>query len=449
MRFVIVYELGHREYDNMFLLSRELIRRGHKVKLYHRTQEIQIIHKDSVLILPNAYRNSHINEYRYNFNTRNDPIIVYPVEQLNNGILPDYFDFSLKNMALHLPTLCWGPEYKSFIDNLGYDNKFNCITGAIQLDFCREEFRSLMMSREKISNIYGLPISKKWFLFTSDFIYVDDAMVRMIVESGQLKKNEALSRQNFECSVQKVILEWFDRFLSSRNDYILIYRKHPVEKIQKCVYDLIEKHPGNVFEIADLNIKQWFCVCDIVSCFYSTSSVECAVYGKSTLLLRPVDFNPDAKMKDYSFFSGYPKINNYDEFCDAIEKYDRGEYKIILDNISKQFSIEDIPAYYRVADAIEHIAMNQVRKKLEKGFYLNRYKYLIKNHVFFKLICKYFFRKIYVLCPRFFYKSVSLGMKDWIQLAINKRNQKQYGEKIDRVILEIANSKGVKDISCK
>ena len=93
MNICIVYEMNNREFYNCVLLERALIKKGHKVKICNKTEDINLFKSYDITIIPNSYRSSDVDFYRYVFNTKNKIIVVYPCEQVTNHKLPDFYDY--------------------------------------------------------------------------------------------------------------------------------------------------------------------------------------------------------------------------------------------------------------------------------------------------------------------------------------------------------------------
>ena len=158
MTFILVYEVEDREFNNMLLLKLELERRGHRVILQCKDQDLIFKHKDAVALIPNSYHKKDLDAYRYKFNLQDNPIVIYSCEQLVNHTLPKDFDYSGKNPAKRVANFCWGPDYRDFLISLGYDEQKLYTTGAIQLDYCRKEFFSFYKTKKELATQFHLPV---------------------------------------------------------------------------------------------------------------------------------------------------------------------------------------------------------------------------------------------------------------------------------------------------
>lgn len=438
MNINLVYELNNREYINCVLLERELTRRGHSVKIYNKEESVVLLRGADVTVIPNSYRTDDVNKYRYIFNIGSKLVIVYSCEQVTCHMLPNFFDYSDLNKAKELPHLCWGEDYYQFISSLGYDMKYSQITGAIQLDMCRKEFSSFYSTKKELSIKHHLPFGKKWILFIGDFIYVSEIMVKHISDSDTADITKVQAEHLFEKSTLHELIKWFEQFISTHEDYIIIYRKHPVEVLIKDILELKTKLSDQFFLISEGNIKEWIFNSDRICCWYSTSVVECIVAKKKMALLRPFEFTDDIIHKDYSFYKDYPKLRTYKEFESAIE-YGLDDYKdSTLQEVRKLYDIKDKASVFRVADAIEqiHSSWNPDNSESSYQFFLKRWGYLFRENKIIKILIK---KTYQTMCSKvdmniFFRKKRNYACDEWIQSFQNKRNHKMMSKKIDAII---------------
>ena len=391
MKVNIIYELNNREYNNCVLLQRELIRRGHDARIYNKTEDMLFAdNTKSITVIPNSYRKEDLDHYRYVFNTNNGTIIIYPCEQVTNHKLPAFFDYSDNNPVKNLPVLCWGKDYFDFISKLGFKNKDNAIVGAVQLDFFRREFETINETREQLSNKYQIPFNKKWILFVSDFVFNSEIIVEQIVNSGDQAEDVIKSKHEFGKKTCEKLLEWFEVFLNEQEDYIIIYRKHPVELLTREIQNFERRNKGRFFTISDLNIREWIANCDRLACWYSTTVVECVAANKNMVLLRPYMMEESSGFNDYEFFKHYYKVTEYDQFKDAMLR-NKNEYTSeTLKVIDRLYSIDMNPSFKRVADVLEKIEQtkkNNLRDP-EKYFKIKRWRYLLCNLIPLKIILK-------------------------------------------------------------
>lgn len=439
MRINIVYEVNNREFNNCLLLQRELIRRGHDARIYNKTENILFNdNSDSITLIPNSYRNEDLDHYRYCFNVNGGIIIVYPCEQVTNHSMPLFFDNTENNKVKYLPQLCWGEDYLDYISSLGFTNSLNSVVGAIQLDFYRSEFRALCKSRADLSSRFNLPSEKKWILFISDFVYSSDILVEHILKGGDQSRDVLEKKHSFSVKSCETILSWFKTILDENNDYIIIYRKHPVEQLTQTIVDFETKYKDRFFAISDLNIKEWIVNCDIISSWYSTSIVECMAAHKGVLILRPYVMDDSSGFTDYDFYRDHMKISSYDEFISQINCYKFNYSSDTISAVNSYYSISDIPSFARVADAIEEIYSNYDVKcfPYDSNFGIRRWKYLLRKFLPFKIIFKKSFQIFYNIfrLQRSFQGESRRAINEWIASAKNKRNYKINAKHMDDII---------------
>ena len=421
----------------MLLLKCELERRGHKVYLFNKDQDISLInHKDAVALIPNSSHAKDLNAYRYKFNLKANRICILSNEQIVFKMPPD-FDCSDDNPAKYLPRLCWGKDYYNFLRTYDINEEYLFITGAMQLDYASRAFYRFYKSRIEIAEQYNLPLDKKWILFIAHFKLANDEYLAQLKKSTAFRQEGADCRSEYEKKMQLTIVEWFDEFLENHSDYIVIYRKHPVEVKNKCLYDEEKRRKGFFYEISDYDIKQWIVLCDKITCFYSTSAIESSVAGKECILLRPEEIPDEACMRDYSFFVDYPKVKTYAELEDSI-LFDHKEYvDLIMESVNDTYYFGNKPAFYNVADVLETINESFSEPKIAENYEYDRWAYLLKNHTVFKVLCKKIFRCIYSLTGISPFKEGNMAIKEWVAYSEKKHSLRSDVKKLQSIIYNV------------
>lgn len=444
MRVNIIYENNNREFNNCLLLQRELIRRGHDAKIYNKTEDILLRdNTESLTLIPNSYRNGDLDHYRYCFFTNGGIIIVYPCEQVTNHRMPSFFDYSDDNRVKKLPHLCWGQDYYDFIKTLGFDMSFSSVVGALQLDYCRPEFSNFYVSRKLLSKKYQIPYEKKWMLFISDFVLDNDEKYNRLLCSGDVEEHILSLRREHERKTTKEILTWFSRFLNIHKDYILIYRKHPVEILSETIIKFKDSFPNQVYCISEYGIKDWICNADRVITWNSTSAVECFAAKKNIHLLRPYEFDENSGFVEYGFYKDMKRISKYTEFEKSIIN-DRWSYTSgTIDEINKLYSIEASPTFIRIANAIEDIYKCKTLTEKTPGFRFHRIRYLALKMIPAKILIKKALERIYLLTGHNFGNQSEKGasVNEWMATADNIRDIRRRSELLDEIILRYT-SKG-------
>lgn len=438
MNICIVYEMNNREFNNCVLLERELLRRGHNVKICNKTEDVNFFKLFDVVMIPNSYRTSDVDGYRYIFSPGNRIMVVYPCEQVVNRFLPDFYEHTTQNKVKHLPHLCWGEDYYSWINELGYDMSCTSIVGALQLDFCRPIFREIYSERQELANHYGLDNNKKWILFISDFVLMNELRFEQYINAGALDRKTLTKRRDFEEKSKNEILSWLITFLKENNDYQVIYRKHPVEILTEEMEQIRDESPDKFFLISELNIKEWIMNCDYVTTWNSTALIECYAADVKVGLLRPYSFSEEPAMNEYAFYSHYQSITSYSEFENCIRKGLYEYNKDTIQEINQFYSILEVPTFVRIADAIEKIAMHSELIHKEKNYLLHRVSYCLCKHVYLKTATKKLFQLMYGLTgikPRNTDKK-RVAFTEWVLSVDNKKAKKKLATSIDKVIRE-------------
>ena len=432
----IIYEVNNREYDNCVLLRQELKRRGFEARIFNKTEDVILSNRDAISIIPNSYRKEDLDHYRYTFNMKNNLTVVYPCEQVINHQLPEYFDYSENNPVKALPHLCWGEDYHHFITELDFKTEFKPIVGALQLDFCRHQFKDLYFNKEELSKKFNLPLNKKWVLFISDFVFVSDMMTERIIGFGDAPEELLRTQHKGEVLTSDTILQWFEKFLIENNDYVLIYRKHPLEMITDNVLNMQKKYPEQFFLICDLNIKEWIFNCDCITTWNSTATIECFAAERKICLLRPYDLYDTVRIKEYPFFENFNSAKDYKQFVTQVKLAGCDYTQEFIDEVNKLYSIEETPAFIRVADAIENLEKHWEKPLLEKRYFFKKWSYYLKN----LMLLKIFIKKVYQFLYSNFGFDLSVqteskrGIKEWNASVDNKKHDKEFSRKIDGIL---------------
>ena len=437
MKINIVYEVNNREFNNCLLIQRELIRRGHNAKIYNKCESLLLRdNSKSVTLIPNSYRNSDLDHYRYCFNSNGGIVIIYPCEQVTNHRMPAFFDYSDGNLVKSLPHLCWSKDYFDYIESLGFNNELSKIVGAVQLDYCRPEFSGFYVKRDYLSSKYNLPKNKKWMLFISDFVLDNEEKFNRLLNAGDVERNILELRREHERKSMIEILKWFECFLQNNKNYILIYRKHPVEILSETIVSFQKKFPDQVYCISELGIKDWIFNCERIVTWNSTSVVECYAANKNIHLLRPVPFDEENGLAEYPFYRVMEGITSYERFEEHIENDIWSYSSEVVSEINNLYSIEERPAFKRVADAIESISGHNSDIVHISGFRLGRFKYLFSRMIPVKVLIKKLLQRIYIISGFRFGNQAEKGaaINEWMATADNLKDMKRKSILLDDII---------------
>lgn len=389
---IIVYEGIVREYDNALLLQAELEKRGYKVKLAYKMETLIWKKHNAICILPNSYTTENVEFYRYFLNANANPLISLQYEQV--------FSKKIENTGVHIPKgkakdiwlFCWGRNCYDRLVRNGVDERKIKICGALQLDLLRKEFSDFYLSREMMALRFHIDKNKKWLFYISSFTYVNND--KLLNDAAKEFNDSKFINEFSKVSTlsQKITLEWFEKLINEDENIIVIYRPHPVEAENENVIRIAQKYPGRFRCISELSVKQWICVSDIISTWISTSVAEVYVAHKSLILIRPY---PVVKENDIPFY--------YDAECtDSYEKLKRAVYKgekanqmpVKKELLDEYYSIQDKPAYKRIADEIDMIGKELFNEK-EKCFYGKRIVFLLKEGRIIKYLLKKIYQQVY------------------------------------------------------
>lgn len=370
MDFLITYEHKAREIESVLLLKILLERKGYSVMLYPwyaETREMQeIVKKDppKVFVISATYNEDNFRTFVTRVVGFANKIInlrweqVFTVEDENIPIdinLPAFYPSGIVREVVHV---CWGVEEQRQLIARGVKKEKAALIGHIGMDYLRPEFRNLMPSKEEISELYHLDLSKKWALFISSFtVYEYDKRTEQEHRTltGNLGVEEVFIKACIES--RKLLLEWFEHVLEEVNDTIIIYRPHPNEAKTPKELSALEAKYDNFRVISDLSVKQWINVSDIIYNWFSSSFADIAFLGKKSFLLRPYYISPEY---DYKALSIQPQISTYDDFYKSLNKsfYSDSEKNLEFNSIIHEYYDNDMygePAYIKAVNLFEKV----------------------------------------------------------------------------------------------
>lgn len=395
MYIYLVYELRNREYDNCLLLKNELEGRGHSVELINKQKMFKWKHKNGIVLIPNCYRTEDYDFYNYSLNAKNNFIINLQVEQIRSKKIDENGFCIPKGKAKDITHLCWGKNSKEKLlrNKIPEDNLKT--VGAIHLDFLREEFSDFWYSREEIAKKYNLPFEKKWILYISSFAYVNnEVIVNKLKEDfgGGEKANHISEFEQLSIISQYETLKYMDKFLENNQEFIIIYRNHPIENNCKEIKMLTQKYPQQFYNISDLNVKQWIQISDQIITWFSTAIIESYVARKMCYILRPFAIPNEIDASIYENVTDF--ITTYNELETAIENYENNDFEkdfpISGETIQADYNISDIPSYIQIADLIDEYSFKNKNNK-ESLYEIKRLIYIMKKQI----PLKYYIKKLY------------------------------------------------------
>lgn len=389
MDFLIFYEHTSREMENILLIKDELNKRGYSVEICHFSfngyGKNVLFSKPKVVVTP--WLRTDDNFMRFTrFRNKPSKIVNLQWEQIYNKQDLEYGIVETQGQAKNVNHVCWGKASKDRLIKTGVPENRLEVTGAVQLDFGREEFKHYYKSKEKLATEYGIDNSKKWILYISSFAYAT-------YSSEDIKKLEEEWNMSY-CEMveiskksQQKTLEWIGELLKKDPEIIFIYRPHPSEKIGNELTRYKEKY-GNFYIIRDYAVKQWIKACDKINTWYSTSIAEIYYMGKECSIIRPYKISEDIEveiMKNAKFITTKDEFFQYNLSEKSKEKY----FPVSKETMDCYYDYDDdFPSYIRVANYLEKVYLNH---KYDTIYNLSaddirKYKRMNKNKIIVSLI---------------------------------------------------------------
>jgi len=409
MKVLIVYEVRVREIDSALLLKTALEMRGYEVKIVDKNSMFRMKYRDCIIVVPNSYHTLDYQTYNYTLNAKNNHIINLQYEQVYSKSTEEKGYMIPKGKAKKEHFICWGPYTYNKLTRIGLKSSQLSVTGALQLDFLRPEFSSFWRSKEEISHQYNIPLDKEWLLYISSFSYVNNTryIKNAINEIGagdhkSIKEMERVSNES-----HKITLEWFEKLIEENENFIMIYRPHPMEASHPQLKKIQEKFPENFYVISDLNVKQWITISDQVFTWISTSITESFFAKKMCHILRPIPIPEDLDPRIYEGTTNI--IDTYQGLVNIVKRYNstnnfiEEEFPINKDNINRYYLWDDEASYEKIINVIETIEVTE-KQPIEKKYFLNRWKFLYKNNI----LRRFLFIKLY----QFLHKNFDFKIKN-------------------------------------
>ena len=360
MRIVILYELPNRELENDLLLKRYFHQRGHDCEIvkypfqkpnkfrrqYYNKIDVIIVHSLPDEIALNKLVYYVFGKVPYIFNTQVEQIGTNKSESDQT-----YFRWPTDSTkyAYHV---CWGQKCFDSMSRFGVNSERLLLTGPIQMDFLRPEFSGYYYIKDELLAQYGINPKLKICLFISSFSYVGLPEYARKDLKRIIGEESFTSFEKLSIDSQNKMLKWFDKLLSANPDFLLIYRKHPAERVSGQLQKLADKYPQSLRLISDYSVKQWIILADSILTWYSTSVGEAYFANKKVLVLRPVRINPE---NDVTILNGTNFVSEYDEFIKALEE---GECSgLDRENMTSYFDVDsNCPSFIRFGDKVIDIS---------------------------------------------------------------------------------------------
>ncbi|MBO4845621.1 MAG: hypothetical protein J5525_04865 [Lachnospiraceae bacterium] len=357
--FVFIYEVKNRELDSVLLMKCELERRGYSVYLVE-TWERDIIRTNPVIAnvaVCFALYNDDIFRFVRQFVKNCNKFVNLQWEQINtNGTEisqeNDSNDaagfYGVAKKAVHIS---WGQyNYWKLTQKYGIDAKLVRICGNVNLDFLRDEFRSLYLSRDEMEHRYSMEGYESLYLFISSFSYAD--LPETILDQDIYKNQSFDVKKHCELSYYSriKILEWFERELRYHPKTLIIYRPHPAEKNSDVLKNL-EKQYSNFRVYGDLSIRQWILIADKIYMWWSTSIAEVFLANKGCEILRPMSL---PYVNELQIYKEARFIKTFEEFDRTFDS--KSEFPINSINVERFYNIDkNTPSFIRVCNVLEEV----------------------------------------------------------------------------------------------
>ena len=361
MKFVLLYESNERELQNAYLLKNELERRGHRLyicdpfRMLNVSREKFDIEFDAVLT-PYLYEEDQLEKiFKPLFKHKIKRIINLQYEQIlsmDKEKLKSRIPSGMNKNAIHL---CWGKKWQNIMIENGVPIE-NCpLVGSMNVDMCRERFKSLYQTKDEISIRYNLNKNKKWILFISSFGLVNLSKRRKKYYDLKLGKELVDDRIYVEEKSRYIILDWIRKYIND-NECEFIYRPHPSEALDQYIMN-IENDYKNFHIINKDAIRSWIKVCDKIHTWYSTSIVDIYFMGKTCSILRPLDI---PRVMHNGLLNSGIFTKTYEDFCKFNDE-DVKEFPLDENLILDEFYIDKNKYTYEIiCDLLEDIVNKNV-----------------------------------------------------------------------------------------
>ena len=352
--FLILFEHRTRELENCVYLENALKKRGYKVKIAYMQSFYRKVCRPKVIITPHLYDDHQLVYFTSSiWNNRKSKVISLQYEQNLAQYANEWKNHCPKGEAKKAYHVAWGAnEEKKYIDE-GIDEKNVLRLGCLGLDFDCAQNKGYLLPKWSMAEHVGIPVEKKWIVFLSSFGAAGKEEFLVNPVYAKMKTDQEADR--------KKLLEWFKLLLGNKdfNEHIIIYRKHPVEKMDVSIIKLVKEYPGRFFVNNDLTIRHWIECSDYCVTLTSTSHVDAFFAQKPCYIVRP---NPLDKDLEIDTLRGVVGITNYQDFCDALlcnhdsnAMLEEQIYRVYDNNI-------DETVIEKYIDAFEEILKNNTKR---------------------------------------------------------------------------------------
>lgn len=352
--FLILYEHKAREYEYVRLLKIALEDKGYSV----------IIEKTALL----SYFKYLLPKYKpkviVTYSLYNDASLVnlvlsvgWNIKKVVNLQWEQVFTNDPKSIAFHTPSenavsgvhICWGKECQERLKRHGIKNAV--LTGAIQLDFLKPDFKSYFKSAVDLKEEYSLP-KGRMILYISSFTQVG-MKEREIEELRKKLGDEFIESLKNRSRTRKVTLEWLDILLEMDPECYVVYRPHPGENLDDELERRIQT--GRFFVIRDYSVGQWINIADKIYTWISISIIDAFIANKMCYIIRPY---PVDKKFDIQFYTGAKVINDVEKLKNSYTN-DQFDFPIKEELINYYYNIDKELSYIKIVKLLEDVYYNK------------------------------------------------------------------------------------------
>ena len=365
--FLILYEHVSREYESISLLKAELERRGYTADIRQLLDVKKLKYftwrKPKVLVASAMYDDKTMNSFVYNNVGRLNKVVNLHWEQVLSEEQENSPFFNCGQSASYAMHTCWGRQARDRIVKYGVPIENTAITGPIQMDFLRDQFKGYYKSKKELCEEFGLDAEKKMVLYISSFstAYMSER------EVAELNRLAGVGFNQFKLTSQKTMnttLGLVADYLSTEEGKQIefVYRRHPSEWNSPILLDMANRFP-NFHLISDYSVKQWITAADLLFTWMSTSIAEIYFARKSCYVLRPY---PIEWEYDPVIYKDCRYIDDYEGFLECFKNEDP-EFPINEELMLSHYDFTDVPSYMRMADVLERI-LTEPENELRKPF---------------------------------------------------------------------------------
>ncbi|MBD5438067.1 MAG: hypothetical protein HDR37_05790 [Treponema sp.] len=437
--FLFFWETKVREIESIILIGTELEKQGYRVEyisfaeIHSNPFKVRKIKSKGVkvAVMPSLYHDEEIRKIVYAGAGECEKIVNLRWEQVyrqKEQRAYDLYQFPKGNAkkCLHL---CWGAEEAGELIESGISKDNVRVTGPVQMDFVRKEFKSYFLSREELFKKFNLDTNKKVMLFISSFSVSSMSELHIRVDESQpgQRKGFLTERKKQEEFVYNTFLEWLEQFLKKNTTIEFIYRPHPVERKDRL--DVFCGKYKNFHIISELNVKQWILCCDYVCTWISTSIAEAYFAGVNCAIIRPTEIPSE---EDMTIYKNAKFTTTVDDFISLPTKSELFENSLDSKILNDYYCINsDKPSFKIISDVlVEKLNMTEcfnwdVLRPLKTPNIVIAFAKSVRTKVFCKFVDMGILRK-----SKVFSGKMNLRIENYIvnrkSMSVNRLSRKEF-----------------------